>query len=538
MRMRADTEAANGTHSLPVVDGNALSERNRKALYVFMGLLVLYVVVRGLAGAATRPFSFEEIVTLAVNGQPSLKAVWAALASAVDAQPMGFYLFERAGTALVQNPHFGLRLPAILAFPCTLICVFLYIKKRSGELIGCLCAVLLLSTMLFSRYAIEGRPYSLLMACIAFALVCYQHLPSAFWTVMLGLSLALAESIHPYAVFAMAPFGLAEAVVFLITRRFRWSVWLALAMGTVPLVGFWPLLANVRAVYGGYLKNDYSFRGIPATYGAYFLTDSGYGVAFAAVCIAAVIALRLWPQHTGTAVSVSRNEEQSEGILLAGFVCLPLITYSVVRVMHGGMRDAYAMAAILGMCLAVGCMLTLVKRVGLVLFAVFLAFNVGLREFKFWESAHSLHLVKPTESLAAFVRSTGYENSDLPIVIASGMTYPQLAYYATGSIAHRLVYLTDNEKAIHYQGGDSIDKSVELLGKYMHLQARDYTEFTSAHPVFLVFGGEPGYANTWLAQHLSRQDYSVKAVAVDPTRRLFLVDMRSKISAQEAPSKP
>ena len=82
----------------------------------------------------------------------------------------------------------------------------------------------------------------MVIACIAFALVCYQRLPSLRWAALLGISLFLAESFHYYAVLAMIPFGFAEAVLLLRTRRIRWGVWLALACGTLPLIVFWPLL--------------------------------------------------------------------------------------------------------------------------------------------------------------------------------------------------------------------------------------------------------------------------------------------------------
>ncbi len=59
---------------------------------------------------------------------------------------------------ITTNKQVALRLPSILAFPCTLICVFAYVKRRSGELIACLCALLFLSTNLFHTYLIEAQP--------------------------------------------------------------------------------------------------------------------------------------------------------------------------------------------------------------------------------------------------------------------------------------------------------------------------------------------------------------------------------------------
>src|SRR5208283_5467430 len=207
-----------------VAAGYELPAPARKVVLGLMVALIVYAILRGLAAAVTKPLWMDEVFTLTVSSQPSMGALWAVLARALDGQPPGFYAVERVASSFFHNKEIALRLPAILAFPCTLICVFVFVKKRSGEVIAFLCAFLLLSTILFERYAVEARPYSMLMACIAFALICYQRLPSLFWTAMLGMSLALAQALHYYAVFAFVPFGLAEAVMLLRTRQFRWRV--------------------------------------------------------------------------------------------------------------------------------------------------------------------------------------------------------------------------------------------------------------------------------------------------------------------------
>ena len=261
----------------------------RKIVYVLLSLLVLYVLVRSLAGAATTGFWFDEIITSALSSQPSMKAVRAALATGVDGQPPGFYLVERATATVVKNREIAMRLPSVLAFPCTLVCVFMYTKKRSGEIIAFLCTLLLLSTILFQRYATEARPYSLMVACFAFALVCYQRVPSRFWTIAFGVALVIAQCFHHYSVFAMIPFGLAETVVQVTTRKFRWGVWLALICGASPLLFFWSLLAQLKAYLGAHFQITYSYSSIPSTFGDFFLVDSPYGAGLAALVLAGVI---------------------------------------------------------------------------------------------------------------------------------------------------------------------------------------------------------------------------------------------------------
>jgi len=514
----------------PLLQAREWLEKNA---YFLLALLAGYALIRSIVGAALRTFWFDELCTLAVASRPNLRAVWDALASAVDAHPIGFYVAERAARGVTANEHIASRLPAILAFPCTLICIFVYVKKRSGNLAALIASFLLLSTVLFEQYAREARAYSLVVACISLALVCYQRASAPVWRVLLALSLMLAESFHHYSLFAFVPFGLAEAVVFFRTHRFRWGVWLAIVLGPLPLAFSWSLLLHVREHFGAHFFQHYGFRAIAATYGAYFLTDSAYGTAIVGLCFLATIFLTLRQEREDWGETAKpRDLQLAEGTMVLGLLILPAIGWIMVTLMHAGMRDTYTISALLGVCLAVGMIVPYLRPLGVALFIVFLLLNVGFREFKFWESARSLHLETPAPGLETFLRDSGYSDSQLPIVVANGMIYVPFAYYVHDPLWHRLYYLTDEEKEIRYQGADTFDRNVKLLNQYMPMQLQDFSEFASTHPVFLMYGEDPGYGNTWLAEYLSHEKYSVMAVGVDPTRRLFLVNMKKAAAGE------
>lgn len=512
----------------PVAKRDQIELSGRKTIHWLMALLVVYVISRGVVCAATKPFWYDELITLTLSSLPNMRAVWGALARALDGSPAGFYVVQRSALGLLQNKQIALRLPAILAFPCTLFCVFVYLKKRSGDVVAFLCAFLLLSTVLFSRYAVEARPYSLVVACVAFALVCYQRAPSEYWAALLGISLVLAQTLHHYAVFAIVPFGLAEAAFFLRTHKLRLSIWLALACGPVPLLFFRPLLTNLRAYYGAHLFERYSLTSLPSTYGDFFLTDSGSGVGVATLAIAGAIGVRLFARARTASEPQSHDADVAEGILLLAMVALPLIIYSLIKIMHGGMRSTYALGAVIGVCLALGCTLAHARPAVLALFAVFLFSNAGAREFIFWRSNHSLRLAPPTAAVEEFIGKSGY--SSLPVVVASGVKYTPYAYYASPTLYKRLYYLTDEEKQLQYQGADTFDKNVVILKDYMPLQIRDYTEFTAEHSEFLVYAEEPDDKGTWLPIYLSREAASMRTVGMEPSRRLYLVTMKGNTS--------
>src|SRR5580704_17187489 len=229
---------------------NVIQHRNAERVATWGALaLVLYAALRGLFGAASKAFWFDEICTWIVARQPTVAGIWDALKNASDAHPPLFYLIERAASHLTVDPQIALRIPSILGFCCVLWCLFIFIRTRTTGYVALLSVATVMSTALFGFMA-EARPYSMVVACISFALVCYQRAPALGWVIGLAASLVVAQSLHYYALLALVPFGVAEGILWFKARHFRPVVWAALGCGLLPLFAFWPLLSQIRAVYG------------------------------------------------------------------------------------------------------------------------------------------------------------------------------------------------------------------------------------------------------------------------------------------------
>jgi hypothetical protein len=141
------------------------------------------------------------------------------------------------------------------------------------------------------------------------------------------MSLALAEAVHYLAVLAMVPFEIAEAVVLLRTRTFRWSVWSALIAGTVPLLLFWKLLAIFKAHFGpGLYSRFFQFSFIPRVYGELFVTDSKFGAGVGALALCGIVGtfLQLRPNRSDR----EDSGDLAEAAILFALVSLPLLRYS------------------------------------------------------------------------------------------------------------------------------------------------------------------------------------------------------------------
>jgi len=505
-------------------------EIQKKAAFVFIALLAVYSVARGLAAATTRPFWFDELLTLAIASQPSLLEMRAAIARGFDSQPPPFYLVERACLALPISKEIALRLPSILSFPVLLICVFTWVKARGGELIACACALAILSTSLFHMYSIEGRGYMLMNACIALALVCYQRLPSRRWAAILGVSFLLAQLFHYYAVFAMVPFALAEVVFFLKTQRFRWSVWLALACGILPLIVFWPLLATIKIYYGSQVFSRPQLSQLPKYYGSYFLTSHILGIALTVVSIAAIIWSRLWARRGACKKTDAgpRHVALAEGTLLVSLTLLPLILFGLTRVMHGALLDRYTLPATFGLVFGVASGLSMAGPRGAAIIALFAITTTGISETYFWRSnrneslAHewSVNSMEQLGDLETFVQSG--ERDDLPVVFTHAMSYCQLVHYSPPFWTRRLVCLTSRSRELKYENTDTMFLATKGLSDFFPIHLADYDEFTTAHQEFLLYADR----SEWPLASLRKDAASMQLLQKDGDMHLFLVKMK------------
>jgi hypothetical protein len=506
---------------------------NKKLTWGLMACLVVYAIVRSVAAAAGKPFWYDELLTLAVSSLSGWEARLTALKLPLDGQPPLFYSIEHLLRGLLQNEQVAMRLPSILALPCTLVCIFVYVRRRRGEVLAFFCALLLLITSLFQTYAVEARPYSMVAACIAFALVCYQRTPTPLWTALFAMSLALAESLHYLSVVAMVPFGLAEAILLLRTRRNRWPVWGALVTGTVPLLLQWKLLAINKAYYGPHFWAHFRFSELPRTYGEFFLVHGPIGGGIAAVCLAAIVGTYLCPRCDG-ADELHSAEGAVEAMLLLGFVALPVIAYLLVTVvLHSGLTSRYVISTILGLVMTIGFALSRATWKTVALFGVFVFAAVGVQELSFWRSIRGV-IREATDSAAgveAFVSHAGH--TELPVAVANYSVYLPLAHSCARSFVERLVFLAETPNPGHEDlPTDTVNKGMALLQMYWPIRMSHFQEFTATHKEFLVYVEDREPGGDWFVLRLSQEGWSIQTVALENYRMVYLASSRGRSVTQ------
>jgi hypothetical protein len=208
--------------------------------------------------ARLRPFSEDEMFTLALGRIRSPHELWSALLTGADQHPFLFYRLSGLLLGVLNPPELALRWPSVVAGLVLAVAIFVYLTPRTSAVYGFIGMLLVSSTAAWS-YASEARGYEMMTAAIAVAFVAWQAVERRRGAAV-GLAAAalLAVCSHYYAVLALFPIAVGEMALAVRARRMRWSVWLALASGGLPLVLSLPLL---RAAHG-YVP---TFWGKPST---------------------------------------------------------------------------------------------------------------------------------------------------------------------------------------------------------------------------------------------------------------------------------
>jgi hypothetical protein len=507
------------------------SAREKTALLAFV-FLVPYAIARSLFAASARPLWFDEIITVTMARLPNLRALWDALARAADGNPPVFYTIERLAVSLSRNELVAYRLPSILGFAVTLVCVFVFIRKRDGNEVAAVCAGGLLITTLYGVYAIEARPYSLMVACVALALVCYQHAPKTGWVVLMGCALALSETLHYYAVFGLVPFGIAEAALSLRTRTIRWGVWLALTAGVLPLVVLWPLLDAIKKAFGAHFWAEPAPWVVVGTF--FWIWDVPW---FLQLPIAGTL-LHRFAYSFGTlraGLSQSAKPRQNvpaqpwihERLLAFGLLGLPFVVFVIAALMHGGFSGRYMIAAVLGFPLASAYCLSRLdhKKVRLISLLV-LSAVIAHEGYSWFDRKQPVGYRAPVASVRKLVDSAGH--GSLPVVVSDVVTYLPIVHYGAPEWAKRFVFLTDASEELHYSRTDSASRELILLSRYIPLQLYEYRAFTSRHKVFLLYSDGNGHFDWWPLR-FTKEGYSIRTVAEDGPSKIYLVDLDQRL---------
>jgi hypothetical protein len=455
------------------------------------------------------------------------------LRSGADGQPPFFFALEKLFSYLPYAAEISLRIPSMAAFCVALVCIFVFVRRRNDELTALVCAATLFLSAMLWVYAIEARPYALMTAATAAALMCYQRAGSRLWAALFGLSLTFGVAIHYYAVFVVAAFVLAEFVFVIKERSIRAAVWIAFAVSAVPLLISWRLIEAVKKLYGAHFWGVPTFHNLFATYAISYDTTR-LGPVLCITLIGLSVGALFLPD-SGSDTEGNSTPICCERTAVLAIAALPVIECAAAKITSGGYAARYALPLTLAVPATCGYYLAYfrAKNLNRVLIAVPLIAIVALgvlREGYFWRD-RIIHHTKPTfsaERVEEFVES--HAKSGLPIAVSSPLEYFQLFYYASPAWRDRFVYLVDSDAAIQFSNlhSDTAERNLTQNEQCASsIRAVKFGDFAKENSTFLVYAESPNKSNQWWPRALAEKGFNLKVLADNKSQELYLVTGKS-----------
>jgi hypothetical protein len=327
-----------------------------------------------------------------------------------------------------------------------------------------------------------------------------------FATLLFGLFLTFAVSLHHLAVVSISAFGIAEIVSSVMSRRIRGSAWIAMILASCPFFLGLPALLHFRSVFGHNFWSRPHLSKVGSYYETYFTLDQSLGLALLLFCgfvvVRAVLQVLRKPSKHNPANALTTPEL----VLAGGLLFYPALLLVLTKVMGSGYVPRYGWPAILGLLFLLAYLLgnagQLVAGLTAVLLLVFVHNGI--------EQMASLSKTSLTERWSKLASASG-PGPGIPVVIADAVTYLEANEYAPRELRCRLVELADTDMAVHFTGMDTADRANALLARYVPLRLVERDSFEASHPQFILCFNLP--TQDWLIPYLMKKNYHLTLLA-------------------------
>jgi hypothetical protein len=471
------------------------------------------------------PLWYDEVFTVRLSAIPDLRGLWRALAGGFDFNPPGIYVATKlARLAPVADP-LDARLPALLGFLLLTISLYVFLRRRVGGAIAAAAVALLPLSNFVERYAIEARPYMLLLGISGCALLCWQSLGEAVGrrrvvlACALALSVALALSLHVWAVLLPAALLAGEAACALRTGHPRWIVLAALA-AAAPALAMYPMLLHATQTVS---FANVVYAPTVGTLASAALTTLPRLRALALVAFAAGV-LRWVSRRRAIdpATSDARGLKPEERVALLVCALSPLVPYVYAVAADGAFMTRYALYAVIGVTGLVADVLFVFVCAPAHAAAMTSAGLALVASASLWGYLPARAWVSPTEEIPSLrVLRSATPTVTAPIVLVNPLDVLAIDQRAADSELSRLTFVADPAAARRYTGADLVDIAYLRGAQALHMRIRrtSYVDLTrTAGPLYLLGEWQP---LAWLPARLADDGWAMTRIGGTDAAPLF-----------------
>ena len=417
-------------------------------------LIVLLFAVWAWFGSREIRLQFDELLEISAANAPTSNQVLSFLASGVDFNPPLSHFAIRGSTSLLGNTELAMRLPAFLGVVALLICLYIFVSQRLSRSLG-IVAMLLILCLPVRDYAIQARPYGMVLGFSGLALVLYRYAipPRHSVFAMLGLAICTAALVasHYYAILVVGVLFAAELFRIWLSKRVDWVL---LACFAVPPAIVLFLLRDAVKQQRQVLTH-YFARGNLLSF------DHGYDVfdmdplvyCVALVLIAGILALR---SGSAERPALAGAQPPHELVLAIGLLLLPVIGALFTQFVTHAYVPRYFLPASLGLAICLCYVASIFSRsipglTVILLLSLSLGFGKALMQ----------EVSRPPEALPQIGALIAEQT---PLLFDTPGTYAQVYHYFP-SLRDNLWVIADPSASLRYRNYDTDDRIMLALAK-------------------------------------------------------------------------
>ena len=512
-------ETDSGTAHLDAVEGTFTSGLGRYE-NVVLAFALAVLTAFSLSFAWREPFSVDEYLVriTALSGSPG--AVWNLLRTAPLAVDPPLYHFLNVYCLRLFGPtEFATRLPSALAY--TLMTFFLYrfVRRYADGWTGLAVVALCLQCGTFA-YGYEARPYTLVLAADAMALVCWAILIEKrqkrnVARAGLFLAIAIAVGSHWFGFLVLAPFAIAEAVRIWQERRIDIAVWVVLAGGAATALAYLPLL-RAASKYKALPWKGVQLSDIPESFR---MVLEPYLFPLALLLIALALGRVLF--------STRPDRKQASPlptpvlVCMAAFALAPFWGFMVGKLVTHAFQPRYALSCTIGLVPLVALAMRDAARRNVILMAIAVLIVGGYASFSHYRELSGT----PSGGDAANFANTSIlsANTNLPIVPSGNDLFLRLEAHAPEPVRERCVFPIDQDMVrLLHQNTNFL--MTEGLRQWTKLPIVDLAPFLKTHPQFYLVQQSGGQG--WLLQWLLEGHAEIALQGYYAGNPVYLVQLR------------
>jgi len=505
----------------PVTDPGFTSRRERieglTASAFFLGL----TAALAFQWSSVRLMEIDEFLSYYTDRVPTLaQVVWVQLHYPISLDPPTYHLLSHFAMQLLGPTEMALRLPAFLGFLLCQVSLFFFVRRLAGPRSAAIALALPLLTYSFF-YAIQGRPYGLLLGLYSASLACWQaaiRAPAGRSRVLalsgIGAALVLGVTSHYFGVLILIPVCAGELVRSLDRRQLDRGVLTAIAAGFVSIATVLPFQHALLAYRAHYYNTAVDWHVLPQSYFSLFSFYRGWNhlqqhifelsaLVLSAVLVAAIL-LRLRRQ--------AGRDPAHEWIALLALALLPVYAYLFGRFVTHTLEPRYVIATLFAFAASAAIVLQKALRntpffyaVAGLAFAAALVINLGhIRDHRGGKAGTLASFTVSPHVAAAF-----HNNSGRIYTQALDNFYIDTSYEPDATLRSRFCLVYGQKQELDWLDHDTNYITAVNMQHFAPLCTISYGEFL-AQPDPLVLDYHSNWE--WLEKDLTARKYPVTMI--------------------------